>query len=88
VDGGRACGQPFQDAAVLLLDREEPDEPDPVEPDDDDPADAALDSEDPVDAPEPDEPDESEEDDDVDFCSPLPLSLLAVAFGFSRLSVR
>jgi hypothetical protein len=85
VDGGRACGQPFQEAAVLLLDPEEPDEPDPAEPDDDDPAAAALDFEDPVDEPEPDE---SEEDDDVDFCSPLPLSLLAAAFGFSRLSVR
>jgi hypothetical protein len=87
VDDGRACGRPFQDAATLLLDPEEPDEPDPAEPDDDDPDDV-LDPEAPVDEPEPDE---SEEDEDAAFWSLLPLSfpsLVAAAFGFSRLSVR
>jgi hypothetical protein len=86
VDDGRACGRPFQDAAALLLDPEEPDEPDPAEPDDDDPDDV-LDPEEPVDEPDPDE---SEEDDDATFCSLLPLSFpsLVAAFGFSRLSVR
>jgi hypothetical protein len=69
----------------LLLDPDEPEERDPVEPDDDDPDDAALDTEEPVDEPEPDE---SEEDDDAAFCSLLPRSLPAAAFGFSRLSVR
>jgi hypothetical protein len=88
VDGDRACGQAFQDAAVLLLDPEEPDEPDLAEPDDDEPdddPDDALDPEEPADVPAADE---SEEDDDADFCSLLPLSLLTAAFGFSRLSVR
>ncbi|MFL5911963.1 MAG: hypothetical protein ACJ73E_09965 [Mycobacteriales bacterium] len=84
VDDGRACGRLFQDAAILVLDPEEPDEPDPVEPDADDPDDDVLDPEEPVDEPEPAD---SEEDDDA-FCSLLPLSLPAGAFGFSRLSVR
>src|SRR5205085_1337459 len=62
VDDGFACGQPFQDAAALLVDPEgEPDEPepagldDPVEPDDD-----------------PESEDEEDEDDDAAEDSDFP----------------
>jgi hypothetical protein len=94
VDDGSTCGQPFQDAAAVLVDPEdEPDDADVVEDDpfDDDPFDDDPFDDDPDDEPEPDE---SEEDDDVDsaFFPPEPLSLADEdpfgAFAVSRLSLR
>jgi hypothetical protein len=80
VDDGSACGQPFQDAAALLVDPE--DEPDPVEAFAEDPD-------------EPD-PDDVEDDDDAAslFFSPEPFDDDPSGdepfddFAFARLSVR
>jgi hypothetical protein len=80
VDDEPACGQPFQDAAALLVDPE--DEPDDV---------GAFDAD-----PDEPEPDDSPEDDDAAslFFSPEPFDEAPSrdepldAFAFSRLSVR
>jgi hypothetical protein len=56
VDDGSACGQPFQDAAALLVDPE--DEPDGV---------LAGDSDELVDEPESDDEEDDDAGDDSDF---------------------
>lgn len=73
VDNVLPCGQPFQEAAAVLVDPE--DEPEDVDDFDAEPGD------------EP-EPDESEEDDDDDdstffsvFFSPAPLSFAPLSFA-------
>ncbi len=87
VDGRRACGQPFQEAAALLVDPE--DEPDDPAPDELDPDADGVEPE-----PEPDDSEEDDDDDSVFFCPPPSPAFASFAslpvgtFAASRLSVR
>jgi len=74
VDDRRACGRPFQDAAALLLDPEEPDD----EPDEG------------LEVPDDEEVDDSDaEDESCLVAEPRSApSFVAAVFGASRLSVR